>query len=367
MDFAKLQFQYNNFYAPAFAIEVDGTDLLKKTVEVFSMTVNNTLEGADDFSFTVNNLRDVDKNEFPYLQNGLFEVGKKVEVKVGYGDRKKLQTIFLGLITSVDVSFPANGISQLTVKGFDFSHKMMKGKQSFNWGAQKPIKYSDIVKKMAKEKYHLNTAEVFNTFGEHQQLKQDRESDYDFLKKKVAEKIGFELFVFKNDIYFRPPANDSPTVVTSLEWGKSLISFSPQINTAQQVSEVEVRGWDPDNQATFIGVGKRGQEHGRDGNRASGGQEVEDTQGKVVKHVWKPVKSKKQALDLAKSILDELAQEFVTGSGECIGIPDILPGKNIRLEGLGRKFSKVYYIEKTTHSVSSSGYKTTFSIKENTI
>ncbi len=50
-----------------------------------------------------------------------------------------------------------------------------------------------------------------------------------------------------------------------------------------------------------------------------------------------------------------------------MGIPDIVAGENIRLEGLGKKFTKTYYIEKAVHNISGSGYKTTFNVKENTI
>ncbi len=376
MKFKELQKIYQNFYVPTFTIKVkekgqgDGKDLLKESVEVFGITVNNTLDGADDFSFTVNNPFDPDGDNFPYLQEGsLFDVGNEVEIKMGYVDKKRIKTLMVGMITSLDVSFPANGISTLSVKGFDFSHKMMKSKQSENWGSSdKPVKYSDIVKKLGTQnKYRLKVSNVVDTKEPHRQLKQDNESDYQFIKKKLAEKIGFEFFVFKNDLFFRPPANDNKEVVTNLNWGKSLISFKPQINITNQVSEVQVRGWDPGKQEAIIGKARKGEEHGRDGNRKSGGQKVEDSQGSVVSHYRRPVSSQKEAENIAKSILDKLAEGLVNGAAECIGIPDVLPGKNIELQGLGKKFSKTYYIEKTTHSISSSGYKTNFNIKENTI
>jgi phage protein D len=368
LEFSKLQKQYQDFYVPNFTVAVEGEDILKKSVEVFNVSVNNTLEGADDFSFTVNNPYDPDAENFPYLQEGgLFEVGKKVEIKMGYVDKKRLNTLLVGLITSIDVSFPANGISQLVVKGFDLSHPMMKEKHSENWGSSdQPVKYSDIVKKLAGQKYNLKTSNVVDTGEKHRQLKQDRESDYEFIKNKLAEKIGFEFFVFKDDLFFRPPANDKKDMVTTLEWGKTLINFSPQLNIANQVTEVQVRGWDPSKQKPIIGKASKGDEHGRDGKRKSGAEKIEESQGSVIRHFWKPVSSKKEAENLAKSLLDRLSEDLVTGSGECIGLPDILPGNNIKLSGLGR-FSKSYYIEKSTHSMSSSGYKTTFGVKENTI
>jgi phage protein D len=368
--FKDLEKKYENFYAPIYRIFVSGKDLLAERVEVFSVNVNNTLDGADDFSFTVNNYFDVHKDRFPLLEKGgVLEVGKEVEIKVGYKDKKGLKTVFMGTISSVDVSFPANGISQLTVKGYDYSHQMMKAKHSQTWGSsEKPIRYSDIVKEVvSKQRFKLGTKNVENTREQHPQVKQDQRSDFDFIKNDLASRIGFEVFVFEKDFYFRPPASNKDEVITTLEWGKSLISFSPEINIANQVSEVEVRGWDPKQQKAIVGKAKKGDEYGREGGRKSGGDLVASAQGEVVYHVWRPVYNEKEAKDIAKSILDKISQGLVKGNAECIGIPDILPGKNINLGGFGKKFSKPYYIEKTTHSISSSGYKTTFSVKESTI
>lgn len=364
MEFSTLEKEYNHFYAPAFSIIVDGEDLLKQYVEVFGVTVNNTLEGADDFSFTVNNPFDVKAGEFKYIQNHLLDVNNKVEVKIGYGSN--LKSIMQGLITSVDLSFPANGVSQLTVKGYNNLHLMMKNKNNHNWGRDdQPGKFSDIAKELAG-KYGLETKSenVVDTKEKPHQIKQHEESDYDFLKKKIAEKIGYELFVFLNDFFFRPPADNKNENITTLEWGKSLISFSPTLNTADQVSEIQVRGWDPNKQEAIVGKARKGDEHGRDSNRQSGGELVKES----IRYFWKPgVNSKEGAEKIAKSILNKLSEGFVKGNGESIGLPDILPGKNIELAGLGQKFSKTYYIEKVTHSISTSGYKTTFSIKERTI
>ena len=70
---------------------------------------------------------------------------------------------------------------------------------------------------------------------------------------------------------------------------------------------------------------------------------------------------------MAKAILNKMSEGFVKGTGECIGLPLVKPGTTIQLEGIGKKFSKTYYIEKTTHSIGTSGYKTTFTVKDNAI
>ena len=69
----------------------------------------------------------------------------------------------------------------------------------------------------------------------------------------------------------------------------------------------------------------------------------------------------------AKAILEERAQDFVTGDGECIGLPDIVPDINIALGGLGKGFTKPYYVSEAKHTIGSSGYRTTFKVQETTV
>ena len=375
MDVAELR---HHFYVPAFSIEVEGPrgkkELLDEGVEIFSVTVNNTLKGADDFSFTINNPKDVDTSkflstEFRHLKDQLFKVGSKVTIRMGYGDRSRLKSVISGIITAIDFTFPANGISQMTIKGYDRSHKMMKGRHSDSWGSDKnPVTYSDVVKQIAEKKqYQFGTSHIEETQEKHRQVKQDRQSDFDFIQKKLAEEISFEVFIRDNDLYFRPRQNDSPDFVAELTWGQTLISFSPKINTAKQVSEVNVRGWNPATQKPIIGKAKRGSERGRDQKGRSGGEAVAATQGEVVKNIWRPVSTQKEADDIAKSTLEKISLDYITGSGESLGLPNIVPGKNIKLKGLGMTFSKIYYVEKVSHSISTSGYKTTFDITENTV
>ena len=234
MEFTELEKKYRNFYAPTYELKVENKNVLEKGVEIASVSVDHSLDSADQVTFTINNAFDIAKRELNWLDE-LIAFGKKVEVRMGYVD--KLQQMFVGLITSVRTSFPSGGLPQLEVSGYDLSHCMMKGKKSRSWNK---VKDSDIARTIASE-YNLEKGNVEETQVEHTKVKQNEESDFDVLKR-LAERNGFELFVFGEKLYFRLPANDETAVVT-LEWGKSLLSFSPELNIADQVTEVEVRGW----------------------------------------------------------------------------------------------------------------------------
>ena len=79
------------------------------------------------------------------------------------------------------------------------------------------------------------------------------------------------------------------------------------------------------------------------------------------------VHTQQEADERAKAILEDRAQSFVTGEGECVGLPELLPDRNIRISGVGRAFSKTYYVTEATHSIDGKGYRTRFKVEEPSI
>ena len=76
--------------------------------------------------------------------------------------------------------------------------------------------------------------------------------------------------------------------------------------------------------------------------------------------VDQPVTSAEEARDLAISLLRERAYKFITGNGQVIGLPDLRPGTNVELKGLGKRFSGDYHVLKVEHSLGNTGFQTKF-------
>ncbi len=76
-----------------------------------------------------------------------------------------------------------------------------------------------------------------------------------------------------------------------------------------------------------------------------------------------PVLSQEEAKKLAVSLLQERSYEYITGTGEVIGLPDLRPGQNLELQGLGRRFSGTYYVTHVVHTLNASGYLTQFTVR----
>jgi uncharacterized protein len=357
----QLEAEHRNFYAPAFQIKVDGVDLLYDLfLEIVSVEVDNTLEGADRFSFTVNSSFNVQYREFDHLED-VFGFGNVVDISMGYQDIKSLTPMLRGIVTSVQTSFPSGGLPQITVSGYDMTYPMGKGKGSRNWEKKKDSEVAALVADEYGLKVKARDTEVVNP-----KVEQNQESDFQLLER-LAKRNGYEVYALGRDLCFRPPAQDDAAKVV-LEWGKGLVSFSPEINIAEQVSKVEVRGWDLKAKKEFVGTATRGDELGRDPGRRSGAEYVKKVcREKAELKVRVPVKSKQEAERRAEAILKERSEKLVQGSGEAVGVPDIVADTNIELRGLGRLFSKTYYVEQATHTIDTSGYRTTFKVKDTTI
>lgn len=356
-----LEREYGNFYVPAFSIEIDGKDIKSIGAEVSGVTVDNVLEDADTFSFSVNNPYNAAKNEFLWLDNDIFKAGKEVSIKMGYG--KNMELMILGMITSIRASFPAGGASQFEISGYDLCHRMMKGEKSRSWDNKKD---SDVVSEIAGD-YGFSTAGIKESGITHPKITMDKKSDYTFIKEKLAKRNKFEFYVRNKTLNFKP-RKDPQEQVVKLQWGKTLTSFSPEINIAEMFTTVKVIGWDPSSKKEIIAIASRGEEEGK-GKGESSGSEIAGKAYKqeIIKEIRKPVRSQAEADRLAKSLLNEISENLIKGNGECIGIPILRPGDTIFLYGIGNAFSKSYFLEKTTHTIGTSGYKTTFSVKSNSI
>jgi uncharacterized protein len=118
----------------------------------------------------------------------------------------------------------------------------------------------------------------------------------------------------------------------------------------------------------IVGEASPGQEVSR-GKGATSASELAAKvyQGPVVEEVRCPTYDQTQADSLARSILTKRSESLLKGSGESIGLPLLKPGITINLNGLGKKFSRLYYVEKTTHRMSTSGYTTSFNVRDNTL
>lgn len=360
---ATLAKDYGDFYAPSYAVRLGQRDVMRDLlIPMSQVEVDLKLGGASRFQFTVPDCYDRERGLFrtgggkSVLE--LLPLGARIEVRMGYGSA--LRTMVHGVITEIGTSFPEDGSPELSFSGYDNGFTLTLGRNSDSF---KESRDSAAVEEIAKR--NNLRADVQRTEARNDQIEQNNESDWAFLEK-LAKRNHFEVFVDeKETLHFRKPDDDA-TAVIELIYGEGLLSFRPTANLAGQTSAVEVYGWDHKTKKAIVGKASAGQESGLSGKSAGQILDtfVHDPSRRPTLRLRQPVFTQAEANQRARAAQNERAKEFLTGEGETIGLPELRPNRSVKLSKLGELFSKPYYIQQATHTISASGYRTRFTVGE---
>lgn len=350
----ELDKKYRGFFAPAFEILVNGSNISNE-IAVSTVKVDTSIEAkADSASFSVVNAFDLVKRDFKWLDS-TFVVGKTLEVKMGYVD--KFVTVFSGYITSVAIELQEGEPPSINVQGMDITFLLMKGAKFKSWSKKK---YSDVVSEVGKT--YGATMKVDATKSTITTIAQNKETDFQFIQR-LAGIVNYDFFIVGKTIYFRKPLTEM-TPVATLEWGTTLRSLSIDMNLSQQITDVVVRGWD-DKKLEVIEA--KSNTVTKLGSNSKTGKDIMKTLGDFTEYVQTNVESKEEALDKANAALNKKLMKLITGSGECVGIPEIRAGRYISLKNVGAKLSQPYYLISVTHTINQSGYVTKFQVEGNAV
>lgn len=357
------------YYAPEFKIEVEGRELDPTTKgDLLEVKVSMDIDNMTSFDLTVNNWDDA-RFDFKYSDSTTFDMCNRIHIQLGFED--ELTSMVQGQITRLSPRFPESGPPSMGVSGQD-SMVILKDRKP---GPNDQKIFTDVqdweIAEIVARRNKLRV-EVTKDGPRHPQVVQKNQDEATFLMER-ARRIDFDVFV-KSDpatgedkLHFTRPSDGrdgSAIRVYQLEWGRNLMHFTPTLTVSGQVSKVTVRGWDPATKQVFTYTAEEKDLPGSSGGGRSGpaaaaciGSERQD----VV--VDAPVTSEQETRDLATSLLTERAYEFLTGKGRIVGQPQMRPGDNIELTGLGRRFSGRYFVKQVEHSLGSSGYFTDFTVR----
>lgn len=353
------------FYAPEFHIEVEGHPLDPTTRgDVLSVKVDMDLEAADRFEFTVNNWDD-QRLRFKYSDTDTFALRNRVTVKMGYAGR--LVTMMHGEIDSASPRFPESGAPSLTVAGTSTLGRLKDRRpREDEQRLFRDMADYEIAQLIAQR---TGLTPVVTAEGPRHELVWQRDlTEAAFLMER-ARRIDFDFYVQvdpqtnRESLYFVKPRDtreSSGIKVFVFEYGTNLINFTPRLSNNGQVASVTVRGWDPRQKQAIVARADGNNLPQTGGGGQSGPGVAGERQDQVVDA---PVETQEEADLLAQSLLRERAYEYLTGEGTVIGLPDLRPGDNMELLGLGTRYSGTYYVKTTSHSIGGSGYTTTFGVR----
>ena len=361
-------------------LEIDGQPAAEKLIEdILQISIEESLHLPSMFTIVVQNSKHPGRaNQEIWEHAAALGMGKKI--KLGFASsateamefqEQKQGWLIVGEITAIETHFTSGSQAPIIVRGYDRSHRLHRG--THNRSFQK-MSDANIVKKIIAEvglsgstpvaryergqKITLEAGTIDSTSPAHDYVFQENQTNMEFLRERAARN-GYELFIQDDKLHFHKPRKEN---ALSMKWLEDLTSFRVRVSSAEQVREVEVRGWDYKQKQSIVETAN--QETILTKTEYGKGAKISSEFGSSPKLtvVDQPIHSNKEAKTMADALFHELSDEFVQADAQAQGNPQIRPGRVATLQGMG-KYSGEYYITDTHHRFSERVYSTGFSVR----
>lgn len=347
--------------APSFEVSINNSVIpIKIEARVTDLTVDQEIGVPSMFTMELAGSDDMDIPTAWIDDQNLFSVGLTIEISLGYFD--DLESLFIGEITGLEPEFNIEHQPTLTVRGFDHSQRLCRNRKTRTFIQ---LKDSDIATQIAKDAGL--TPVVTDSRVIHDYVLQANKTDFEFLFER-ASRIRYEFLVQGEEMVFKPTSNAEGEIAV-LTMNDDLLEFYPRLSVMQQVTETDVRGWNPRDKKTIVGIAKPGDEDSMMGGKSSGAGLLSSAFGVATGRLGDiPVANQAEADQIAQAYFNKSVLGLIIGEGICLGRTDLQVGKVVKIDGVGKRFSGPYYIKSLVHHYSAnSGYLTRFVIQRNAI
>lgn len=371
------------FYAPQFQIKLKGQNIGREVIsDVTEVTYSDDEANLDSFEFSLGDWDPIqlrpkysspwDESGRPYqISAGVdapnFEPGADVELYFSYMNEGEPVLMLKGEVVSITPSFPAAGPPVCRVRALNYLHRLQRARVTETLTGSK----MDIARQIA-EKVGVRSVEMPPGYdiGEQSTDTLNNAVAYEEIVRRARES-GLVMWLDDAEggpvLHFEAPAGDLP--VATLSWGVNLVSFAPQLSTRRAVREVVVLGGDPRQAGSAQRVTGRATwddlnvDEGALGPRGVAGV-LNALSGTLETVDDAEVRTEAAANERARGVLVEIARELVKATGSCVGMPELRAGRVIEIAKLGPRFSGLYRLSQTTHTVGASGYTVSFQAKK---
>lgn len=214
--------------------------------------------------------------------------------------------------------------------------------------------YSDAFKTIIGKYSKLCSPEIEATSDNLESPISQTQDDYHFVTKELIQngKADREFFILGDKAYFRTPRKVKGPIIT-LQYGRELLAL--KTDEAYRDLKIEVIGCDEDTQTVITGKATV--------NKASG-QKSLITEKPEFFLTDSSITTQKRATDKAQMIADREEWKAQTGQGVTVGIPEIVPGRYIKVDKLDSSLcDHKYYLKTVIHEINGEEYRTMFQIE----
>ncbi|MFC8535562.1 VgrG-related protein [Streptomyces sp. NPDC057249] len=332
--------------ASALVVEFDGRPLPAKFL-------NTLVEGYVDDSRTLPDLfllrfRDPDR---VLLEQAGLKIGSEARLLARAGGGTAPKPLLEGAVTALEVELDETGTFTV-VRGLDESHRLLRGRRVASY---QNMTLSDICGQVAQRAgLEPGTVDIAGPVIEH--LAQPNVTDWEFVRG-LAEEAGAQAYVRDGQLHITRPAEASGAPDGSaradrdplvLELGSNLLRCRAGVSAAEQVSEVEVRGWDIGAKEPLVGRSPAGKSATLDlGVTAA---EVAAPFGEARFVVTDAAYGSQAQVDqAAKALAERIAGSFAELEAVIRGNPEVTAGSAVALNAVGAPFEGRYTVTSSRH------------------
>lgn len=347
--YSELIQKYQNFLTPVCNIFVGGKNISKDCNMIpESVSITLSLTEASSVSMQIVNVYDREKSQISSKAKNIFKLGNDVSVEIGYGS--SLQKVFVGYIYEVGVEF--SDVPSLSITAMDVRRLMMDYEVSnyTHTASSYSEAFESVMSKYSKLcSTKVDSTETIKEAGKPIDGIVQQGTDFNFVTQVLCKREEREFMVFGDTAYYRKSDASKPPIVT-LEWGNGLISFHK--NTLYKNRAIEVLGYDM-NKAPVVSSATATSDK-------KAVKPVAQQQKRLI--IVPDAVDKAKADKRAKKEAEKERKKSQQGSGNCIGLPELIPGRFIKVSKMDTDIDGTYYIKQVQHQFGSDGFTTSFDI-----
>lgn len=332
--------------ATALVVEFGGTPLPPKFA-------NTLVEGYVDDSRTLPDLfllRFRDPDRVLLEQTGL-KIGGEARLLARAGGDSTPKPLLDGVVTALEVELDETGTFTV-VRGLDESHRLFRGRRVASY---QNMTLADICGQVAQRAgLKPGTVDIAGPVIEH--IAQPNVTDWEFVRG-LAEEAGAQAYVREGQLHITRPAEASSAPDGSaradrnplvLELGGNLIRCRAGVSAAEQVSEVEVRGWDVQAKEPLVGKAPAGTSSTLELGVSAA--EVSAPFGEARFVVTDAAYGTQAQVDqAAKALAERIAGSFAELEAVIRGNPAVRAGSAVALNAVGAPFEGRYTVTSSRH------------------
>jgi phage protein D len=351
--FQSLAEKHGGFKVPSYSVSIADVKIDITKYPIMDLNVKMSM-GLDMSSceFTVAAFFDQKSGVFdPDIYTEL-KPGQTVDVSVGY---ESPVGVFKGFINTLSFQFSGSGV-KVSVQCLDSRAALVN---SYEWINYPNENASSVISSVlasrcgdiatiGKVEFLFDSEVIPNINGQ-------EVDDYQFISGLATDTYHSFCMVYDTITFCDNLVDSTSDPSVKLKWGESLMEFSSEIDLSKQVGKVTVYGNDP----------KYSEQISSSSSTISGdgdsGKDLSDIVSNKSKKIFTTlVLDADQATTLAKRGMQASASKLVHCRGTTIGLPEIICGIVIGIDGMGQGVDGNYFLTNVTHRINGQGYITSF-------